>query len=459
MDKTLASGRLPSLRRRLLFLVSTASLISLTLAAWLSYQQARHEVQELMDGQMTKTAQLLLAQTMAGEDRLRDLPSRLTRIRDVPPIEDVFPLEYQIGRLDGTLVVRSPQAPVMPLSGALGFANLQAADQDWRSLLVEVADPGYRIQITQSIPARNGEALEIASRTLEPLALIFPLSLLAIYLSVRRGLKPLDEVAAAVVSRSSDNLSPLTRRGIPREVQPLVAAINRLMFRLGAVLERERRFTADAAHELRTPLAAARIQAQVALLSLAADKRDHALTQTLAGLDRASRLVEQLLRLARLDPLAQVPHAYHLDLARLAQGVAATTLDLHPEACIQLDLDMAGERATIMGDADLIDIALRNLLDNAIRYTPPGTEITLWLRADEDGLRLGVRDGGPGVAISDLPLLTKRFYRGQAVRAEGSGLGLAIVARIAELHGARLELRNREEAGRVLGFEACLHWA
>ncbi len=287
MDKSLRSDRVPSLRWRLLLLVSTASLTFLVLAAMLSYQQARHEVQELMDGQMSRMAQLMLAQALLGEDRLLDLPARLVDILGLPSVEDELTLEYQFGRADGTLLVRSPQAPSLPLTGPLGFSTMQADGLPWRTLLLEMADRGFRIQILESIPMRDAEALEIAVRTLEPLALIFPLGLLAIYFSVRRGLKPLEELAREVVTRSSDNLSPLANRAIPLEAQPLVAAINRLMFRLGAVLESERRFTADAAHELRTPLAAARIQAQVALLSSDPEMRDHALKQTLSGLDRA----------------------------------------------------------------------------------------------------------------------------------------------------------------------------
>lgn len=456
MDKSLRSDRVPSLRWRLLLLVSTASLTFLVLAAMLSYQQARHEVQELMDGQMSRMAQLMLAQAPLGEDRLLDLPARLVDILGLPSVEDELTLEYQFGRADGTLLVRSPLAPSLPLTGPLGFSTMQADGLPWRTLLLEMADRGFRIQILESIPMRDAEALEIAVRTLEPLALIFPLGLLAIYFSVRRGLKPLEELAREVVTRSSDNLSPLANRAIPLEAQPLVAAINRLMFRLGAVLESERRFTADAAHELRTPLAAARIQAQVALLSSDPEMRDHALKQTLSGLDRATRLVEQLLRLARLDPLAQVPEPKRINLGQLAWRVAADVRDMEPDACISLDLNAT--QARVDGDEELIEIALRNMLDNAGRYSTKGSEIIVFLSARSDGLRLGVRDSGPGVAAEELPRLTERFYRGPAVAAEGSGLGLAIVGRVAELHGAILELHNRAEGGCIAGFEACLRW-
>ena len=340
----------------------------------------------------------------------------------------------------------------MSLTGALGYANVLQGDERWRSLILESADGVYRVQIAESIPKRDKEALEIASKTVQPMVFIFPLLLLAIYFSVRRGLKPLDDLASDVATRSSDNLTPLAGRGVPREAQPLVAAINRVLFRLGYSLDSERRFTADAAHELRTPLAAARIQAQVALLSPDAEKRNHALAQALAGLDRATRLVEQMLRLARLDPLAQLPQKQSINLVELAQRVAAGVQDAAPHARIALDLAENGP--PVDGDPDLLEVALRNLLDNAIRYSPEGSEVTVVLRNDGDVSVLSVCDNGPGVAPEELPRLMERFYRGASVTAEGSGLGLTIVSRIAELHGATLELDNRTGGG----FEARLCW-
>ena len=449
---SLNSGRVPSLRWRLLLLVSLASLAILVLASTFSYRRARHEVQELMDDQLAKTAQLVLAQAQLGEDHFIDLPERIAGIRGLRSRRNHLTLEYQIGKADGTVLARSAHAPTTSLAGTLGYANVLQGEERWRSLLLESADRTYRVQIAESIPTRDKEALEIAVKTVQPLVFIFPLLLLAIYFSVRRGLKPIDDLASDVATRSSDNLTPLAGRDIPREVQPLVVAINRVLFRLGYSLESERRFTADAAHELRTPLAAARIQAQVALLSPDAEKRNHALAQTLAGLDRATRLVEQMLRLARLDPLAQLPQKQSVNLVELAQRVAAGVQDAAPRARIMLDVGESVQ--SVEGDPDLLEVVLRNLLDNAIRYSPEESEVTVFLRNTGDALVLGVCDNGPGVDPEELPRLMERFYRGASVTAEGSGLGLTIVSRIAELHGATLELDNRTGGG----FEARLCW-
>ena len=452
MVRDLDSRRVPSLRWRLLGLVSIAALLIVGLAAALSYRQARHEVQELMDGQMSKMAQLMLAQAQQGAEHLANLPDLLAGQRGMRVQRNELTLEYQIGKPDGTVLVRSPEVPAVAFTGDLGFSTVVHENQPWRNLILETTDGGYRIQVAQSVPKRDKEALEIARKTALPLAVVFPLLLVAIYFSVRRGLKPLDELAADVRRRSPENLAPLASKKTPREAQPLVAAINRLLYRLNVSLENERRFTADAAHELRTPLAAARIQTQVALLSEDAEKRNHALSQTLAGIDRSTRLVEQMLRLARLDPLAQLPAPGKVDLAELAHDVIAGLRDASPTKTITPEIDET--LAAIDGDAGLLEVALRNLIDNALRYSAPDSQITVFLRRTSSGLALGVSDNGPGVSADELPRLTERFYRGSSALAEGSGLGLTIVHRIAELHGARLELSNREGGG----FESCLRW-
>lgn len=444
--------RVLSLRRRLLVLVSIAALLILGLAATLSYRQARHEVQELMDGQMSNMAQLMLAQAQQGADHLSGLSELLAAQRGIHVRSKTLTLEYQIGQPDGTVLAHSANVPADAFTQPLGFSTVMFENQPWRNLILETTDGQYRIQVAQSVPKRDKEALEIARKTVLPLGVIFPLLLAAIYFSVRRGLRPLDQLAGEVLYRSPENLTPLDDSATPKEARPLVGAINRLLFRLNGSLENERRFTSDAAHELRTPLAAARIQAQVALLSEAVDARRHALAQTLAGIDRATRLVEQMLRLARLDPLAQLLDPVGVELAELIQDVVAGFRDTVLDKMIMIEIDAPD--ASIEGDPALLEVLLRNLLDNALRYSTADSQVSVLLRHDGEDLLMGVSDTGPGVNTEELPRLMERFYRGKAARAEGSGLGLAIVHRIAELHGARVELTNRPQGG----FQACLRW-
>ncbi len=441
-----------SLRARLLLLVSLATLLIYVLAALLSYRQARHEVQELMDGQLVKSARLLLAQA-AGE------PAWLNRLADIVASQrgarvrrGELTLEFIVTRGDGTLVARSPQAPDLAVGKELGFANVESRGHPWRTLSLATADGSQRVLVAQSIERRNKEALEIATKTVLPLGVLLPLMIVLIYFSVRRGLKPLEELAAAVAARSPENLAPLVPNATLRETLPLVGALNRLFGRLAATLENERRFTADAAHELRTPLAALKIHAQVALASGEPQQSRAAVAKVIAGADRATRLVEQLLRLARLDPVIALPDPRPVDLVALATTLVEDFRlqgegDGHP---VHLSVEATPE---VSGDRDLLAVALRNLLDNALRYGG-GSAVTLRVGSEYGQPFLEVSDGGPGVAPADLPRLVERFYRGRDVTAEGSGLGLALVRRVAELHGARLEIENLPAGG----FAARLRW-
>jgi two-component system sensor histidine kinase QseC len=360
-------------------------------------------------------------------------------------------------------LLRSAQAPEVgvptPDSKTATYRDIKHAGQPWRQLSLRSPDGHYLVQIAHPIQERERVGLEVASQVALPILLALPILALLVYLSVRSSLKPLEELAADVSARSPDNLEVLSEPQTLREAKPLVAALNRLFSRLAATLDNERRFTSDAAHELRTPLAAVKVQAQVALASTDPTDHQHALRQVLAGADRATRLVEQLLRLARLDPLARLPQPHSLDLAASAASVVN---DMQAEAATkQQTLSFTSPAAPILmqGDADLLAVALRNLIENALRYTPAGgvievsTELATNLASQQP--LLVVRDSGPGVNAEEAPRLLERFYRGQAAsHASGSGLGLAIVQRIAELHGAQLEIENRT----VGGLEVRLRW-
>jgi two-component system sensor histidine kinase QseC len=450
-------GRRPvSLRWRLLRWVSLATLLIWSAAALLTYHQARREVQELMDGQMAKTARLLLAQVREDTNHLNDLPARMANLRGTKTRRSELLLEFRIGRADGSVLARSSEhAPDTPLTNPLGYANIEHRSKPWRSLILETADGAYRVQVAHSFHSRDKEALEIATKTVLPLALLLPLMIGLIYLSVRRGLKPLDDLASDVDTRSPENLTALAPTATPKEAQPLVKALNRLLGRLAATLDNERRFTADAAHELRTPLAALKIQAQVAMATKDPEQSRHALAQVIAGADRATRLVEQLLRLARLDPLVSLPDPQPVDLAGLAQSAIDDVRAAASGKGQTVSIAAVDAPVVVSGDQDLLGAALRNLIDNAVRYTPEGGTITIRASHEHGEAKIEVRDNGPGVPPEELPRLVERFYRGRDNTAEGSGLGLAIVRRIAELHGARLEVENAEDGGFVTTLRWC----
>lgn len=445
--------RAHSLRWRLLFAVCLVVLLIWGLTGLLTHNRALHEAEELMDGNLAQRAHLLLALLQDNEDGLDSLGKRLVGVR--PANDNVYepPLEFQFGRTDGTILLRSDNAPDLPITGTPGYSDILRKKTSWRILNMVSPDGRYRVQVAQSIDVREQAALEVASQAILPVALILPVLLLLLYLSIRRGLRPLDQLATDVASRGSDNLSPLPNGPVPTEARPLVAALNRLFFKVGMALENERRFTADAAHELRTPLAALKIQAQVARLSEEAQMRTHALRQIEAGVERATHLVEQLLRLARLDPLSSLPSPTCFDLGdAIRDAVATIGVD---DRAHRITVALPNMALPVSGDPALMAIVIRNLLDNAIRYTPPGSAITIGARDDTDGISLTVSDDGPGVSPVDLPRLGERFYRSRDTMTEGNGLGLAIVMRIAELHGARLVCGNQPTGGfiaRIVGL-------
>lgn len=447
-----------SLRRRLLLAISVATALVWGMAGVLGYLQAQHEAEELMDGHLAQSARLLLALVRDNEDHLGDLAARLATVRGTE--QDIYepPLEFQIGRGDGTILLRSTNAPLLPVLGVPGYSDIEREAESWRVLNIVSADGDYRIQVAQSMDMRDRAALEVASQTALPAVVVLPLLLLLIYFSVRRILQPLDALAEEVSARTPDTLDPLAERPVPLEVAPLVGALNQLFRRLGLTLENERRFTADAAHELRTPLAALKVQTQVAMLSQDPAMRQHALQQIESGVDRATHLVNQLLRLARLDPLNTLENRQRIDVHDLVGDVLGAIRSANPDIPQTIAVELPAQPLPIEGDPDLLAIALRNLIDNAVRYSGPTSSIRILATPSDASCTLTIHDDGPGVPAAIAARLGERFFRNRETRVEGNGLGLAIVARIAELHGGRFTAGNLPEGGFRASIEG-LHCA
>jgi signal transduction histidine kinase len=233
---------------------------------------------------------------------------------------------------------------------------------------------------------------------------------------------------------------------VPEEVQPLVGALNGLLKRLGSALENERQFTGNAAHELRTPLAALRVQAQVAQRALGDEQRRRALQQIIAGVGQSAHLVDQLLTLSRLDTQAAPPIEGEIRLLEVARRVAGDMELLLQERSVSLRVE-GGEDAVARGDETCIGILLRNLIDNAVRYSPAGSQVGVTVRNAGLFNRVVVTDSGPGVPDGQETEMFRRFRRGVETKTPGSGLGLSIVRRIVELHGGSVHLENRKEGG------------
>ncbi|MCL5061436.1 MAG: ATP-binding protein [Candidatus Thermoplasmatota archaeon] len=425
-----------SLRRRLVWLLTSSVAAIWLLSTLVVYQRAHHEADELLDNQLTQVGETLLAIVAGGEVEhfVKELHEHARRY----PVPIAF--EVWISK-DGEArrLVTSPGHAGFEVGAAPGFSERPHQGERWRFYAAQDEDAEYRVVVGQSYAARERLAREIGLSLLLPAALALPLMALAVWWVVSRALRPVDAVARQVGALDAQALAPLDESApLPSEIAPLRSALNALIRRVTEAFDNERRFTADAAHELRTPLAALKVQAQVALRAQADDSRQHALVQVIAGVDRMTHLVEQLLTLARVDPASQGAAPQPLDPAEILAEVAA---ELAPQARRQaqtLVLDATAGCRIVVAPAWL-RIAVRNLVDNALRYAGEGARIEVRQRCGETGCAISVADNGPGVAPALRSQLSARFVRGK-VEGEGCGLGLSIVARITALSHAQLEL-------------------
>ncbi len=422
-----------SLRGRLLAVLGGSVLIAWLATAFFTYVDARREIDAMLDSHLVQTAALLQALATEGA------PAAAAP----PPAAAGGAIAYRIWDGEGALLFASPEAPG---GGAVaGFADVAWEGRGWR---VYGTDAPPRVEVAQSHDVRRQLAGSVASHLLHPLAFAIPLLALVIWGAVNWGLRPLTAIARQVQHRNPANLEPLDGDSVPRETQPLVKALNRLFGQVVDLLERERRFTADAAHELRTPLAAIATHAQVALAAPDDAEARRAMHSVLRGTSRATRLVEQLLVLARLDPGGEeTAFDGRVCLAEAVRGVVGEMGPLAVERGIDLGIAELDE-AQVTGDPGLVAVLLRNLVDNAIRYTPPGGRVDVTVRRAA-GVELRVEDDGPGIAPNLRRRVLDRFFRVLGSGQEGSGLGLSIAARIAERHGAVLSLSDAA-AGRGL---------
>jgi two-component system OmpR family sensor kinase len=279
----------------------------------------------------------------------------------------------------------------------------------------------------------------MALRILVPLAATFPLFAILIWLLVSRELRPLEDIAGAIRRRRPDSLEPLPAGGLPEEVVPLVSELNSLLSRLGGAIETQRRFTEDAAHELRSPLTALQLQIQLLERARSPEERHEALDALRAGAKRATHLVEQLLTMARLEPEAAREAPAEVALEDVAASVLADLEPLAEAKAVELRRGRV-EPTRVAGQAEALRTLARNLVDNAIRYTPPGGRIEVSVLVDDGRPALEVKDSGPGIPPEERERVFDRFYRLPGAAAQGSGLGLAIVRQIADAHRAEVSL-------------------
>ncbi|AHJ76539.1 quorum sensing histidine kinase QseC [Kosakonia sacchari] len=438
------------LRLTMLFLLlSMVAWLSASLAAW---QQTRDKLDKLFD-----TQQMLFAKRLSVMEfePLKNAAPSLGKKKIKHGHLDDDALAFAIYSTDGNMLLNDGEnGKAIPYNYRReGFANGQLRDDDdqWRFLWLTAPNGKFRVVVGQEWDYRHEMALEIITSQLTPWLIALPLMLVLLIVLLSLELRPLKKLAQALRSRAPDRADPLSCEGVPNEVRPLVDALNQLFDRTQSMMQRERRFTSDAAHELRSPLAALKVQTEVAQLSdddPAAQQK--ALAQLHVGIDRATRLVDQLLTLSRLDSLSNLDDVEEVSLASLLQSAVMEIYPTAQQASIDIRLHLNAPAVSRQAQPLLLSLLVRNLLDNAIRYSPPGSVVDVTLDATE----FSIRDNGPGIDDVALARIGERFYRPPGQTQTGSGLGLSIVQRIARLHHMRVAFGNHPQGG----FIARISW-
>lgn len=418
-----------SIRIRLSIYVLAALLLALVPGGFIAYHSVLRESDVILDYHLRQ-----VARSQANRPAIAALPETdaLSATR--------FDLVIQIWDATGSRLYLSRPHTDLPGFAQLGYTTLNTAEGRWRVYSEQLR--GRVIQVAQPMAVREGLALEMALRVMLPWLGLIPLLGILVWFAIGRGLAALGAVTRAVDARNPDSLEPLQLARVPNELQPLLAALNALLARLAQALEVQRAFTADAAHELRTPLAALQLQAQLLERSRDEAERRQALDRLRGGLQRATHVVEQLLTLARQEG-QDAPLQENVDLHALAASVIAERGPLAQTRGIDLGLVADETSVSIPGDAEALHILLANLVDNALNFTPVGGQVDVAVGRDRGWAWLAVRDTGPGIPPADRERVFDRFFRGSdSTDQPGSGLGLAIVQRIAQRHGARLVLQD-----------------
>jgi two-component system OmpR family sensor kinase len=420
-----------SIRRRLLAALLGALLLAGLAGAPATFLSARGEVDRLLDEELRQVA-------LSLRDHAQLDLARLERGTSDPELRVLVQIWDPAFDRPYSSRIASP----LPRQSAEGYATVEHEGRSWR--IYTALSSKQTIQVGQPTKLRTELAALTAARLLLPVLAILPLLGLLGWWIVGRGLAPLGALADALARRAPTSLDPLPVMESPVEVQPLVHSLNDLLARLGDAFDTQRRFAADAAHELRTPLTALTLQIQLARRAESPEERAIALDRLEHGVKRSTRLVQQLLTMARLDPDAARPAAT-VDLAALAAAVIDERKALAEQQRIAVSL--TARPVTMAGQEDGLRILLTNLVDNALRYTPAGGSVLVRVWPDGDQARIEVSDTGPGIAEEERERVFDRFYRGRNAPAGGSGLGLAIVRQVATLHGGSIVLDESPSGG------------
>jgi two-component system sensor histidine kinase QseC len=435
-----------SLQRRLVLYLLICAPLVWAVALVVSIDRARHEVNELFDTELIRLArqvQVTIREIKApGADALSEPPEPGSQTAGESDVRD---LAVAVWDRQGRLLLSDRQGAELPRhAGRSGFLDEQIGDQSWRVYYLQSVDGEWLVAAGQKVYERDELVFGLTASQVIPWLLVLPVLLLTMNWAVRRALAPLRQLTTDLRGRGADDLAPVPGCSTPAELKPLVGAMNDLFARIEALLARERRFTADAAHELRTPLAILRVQWDVVRRAAIGPERDEAEAKFTAGMERMGRLVAQMLALSRLEAGNVPKPKAEVRWPTVVEDAVNECLALAERRRVELACEwppVGRHPMPLLGDEHLLVALLRNLLDNAVRYAPKGSTVTL--RIGEE--RLEVENEGPPLDREQLTRLGERYYRPAGQAESGSGLGISIARRVAELHG--LEVAFETPAG------------
>ncbi len=416
------------------------------------------DLQGHLDAQLTLVG--LTIQSFASNDvsqqNLKNIQAEINRIPKLSneyfflahktnPAPAYEKVQFQVWDKDGKLLLHSASVPIEPLSsGKIGFSDKWLNEKPWRVFTTHAEDSDITVVVAEQYDFREELEGRITQDSIFIMLLTFPFLGLLIWLIVGRGLDSVRRVTDEVRHRAPTYLEPVDLKSVPIEIQPLIDELNKLFLRLREAFQREKRFAADAAHELRTPLAAISTQVQVAMNITDEKEREKSLVKILAGVDRSVHVVQQLLTLSRTLPEAG---AHELEEVNVTKQTTQVVAEMAPAALYkntEIEVEAPDTPALIMGNPTALGIMIRNLVDNAIRYTPEGSNIKVCIKEDADKVKLIVSDNGPGIPEELRERVFERFFRVLGNASPGSGLGLGIVAQIASIHNADVKLGTSE---------------
>lgn len=438
-----------SLQRRLLLYLLICAPLVWGVALYESIKQARYEVNELYDAELIRLARQVQATLRSDAYLLSPIPPVPHKKASEASTADVRDLALAVWDTSGALVLSDTEGVQLTrYPDAVGFRNERLNGKPWRIYYLQSPNGAWLVAAGQRVKERDELVYSVTATQITPWILVLPALLIAMAWAVRRALAPVRDLTAELQARDATDLRQVPTQLAPAELKPLIQAMNDLFHRIDDTLARERRFTADAAHELRTPLAALRAQWDVVRRSADGAERAQAEAKLGNGIDRLDRLVTQMLALSHLEsavaPQGQLLSAQPVPWPQVVEQAVSDCLPVAERRHIELACEWPAAGQTplpLNGDAHLLTVLLRNLLDNAVRYAPVGSLVTLRVLTD----RLEVDNDGPALPAAQIARMGERFYRPDGQQEFGSGLGVSIVQRIAALHALSVVIGARAD--------------